>query len=478
MNDIGSLKDLSRLELIKIRKAELSLYEFVKQAWPIIEPDRKYVDGKHIQVLCEHLECVSKGQINDLLINMPPRHMKSLCVSVFWPAWVWITQPSSQWIVATSNADLTKRDNLKNRNIIESEWYQERWGDIVELSDEQSQKNEFMTTKKGRRLGVCLGGKPTGRDADYLVADDLNDINEIRSPTVRENVIHLWTKVLSTRRNDKQGDIISKRVVMQQRCHLSDLAGHILEHLHETNYEVLNMEAIATSTHVVPYPISKKEWIREEKTALYPERFDLPALEQTRLELTDKDFEAQFQQKPAPDGGNVWKPSWFQNWEGDYPTTILSIVQSWDTAFKDNAKSDYSCCTTWGILTHGYVLLDVFREKLQFPELKEAVKSLKLKHNPIYILIEDKASGQSIYQACKDMRVPLIPITPVKDKIRRAELVSPILKQKKVWYYTGDWYAEFIKEVIHFPDVDHDDQIDSCSQLLNYEGNNSGPQIR
>jgi len=224
-----------------ILKAELSLHEFIKQAWHVIEGDKEFIDGWHIQAICEHLEAVANRQIKNLIINIPPRSCKSSLVSIAFPAWVWLHNPNEQFLYASYALSLSLRDSVKCRRLISSPWYQERWGNKYQLLGDQNTKSRFDNTRNGYRIASSAGGSITGEGASMLFCDDPNNSLDGDSEVQRENKIDWWTQVWSTRLNDKKNDC---RVVIQQRIHERDITGYILDHddLNEWTKLILPME--------------------------------------------------------------------------------------------------------------------------------------------------------------------------------------------------------------------------------------------
>jgi hypothetical protein len=198
----------------------------MRQAWVIVEPSTPFVPGWHIDCIVEHLEAVTRGQIRNLIINVPPRHMKSLLVSVFWPAWEWIRWPERRWLYASYSAQLSIRDSVKCRRLIESPWYRSRWADRFALTSDQNTKGRFDNDRSGYRIATSVGGSATGEGGDRIVCDDPNNVNEVESDSVRKATNDWFDVVMSTRVNDPK---TTAKVVVMQRCHEQDLSGHLLE---------------------------------------------------------------------------------------------------------------------------------------------------------------------------------------------------------------------------------------------------------
>jgi len=214
------LQDLNR------EQATRHLKDFIRQAWPVIEPSTPFVPGWHLDAICEHLEAVTAGQIRNLLITIPPRHMKSLAVSVFWPCWEWIRWPQRRWLFASYADSLSIRDSVRCRRLIQSPWYQSLFGDRFALTEDQNEKHRYDNDRSGCRIASSVGGSNTGEGGDRIVCDDPHNIHEAESDVIRKNACDWWDKVMSTRFHDPK--TVAKLIIMQ-RVHYSDLAGHVLE---------------------------------------------------------------------------------------------------------------------------------------------------------------------------------------------------------------------------------------------------------
>src|ERR1041385_318227 len=212
------------LEQIKAEKARRSLKDFVTEAWTVLEPSTKFVDGIHIDAICAHLQAVSEGRIRNLTINVPPGHAKSLLTCVFWPAWVWIHHPESRWLFSSYREPVAIRDSLKCRRLIESDWYQERWGARYQLTGDQNQKSRFENTATGYRVVVPMYSG-TGERGDYVVVDDPHSVDQAESDVERRNAIEWWHGSMATRLNDLS---IGHKIVIQQRLLEAALTGDLL----------------------------------------------------------------------------------------------------------------------------------------------------------------------------------------------------------------------------------------------------------
>lgn len=461
------------------------LREFVRQAWPIVEPATPFVPGWHIDAIIEHLEAVSRGQIRNLLINVPPRHMKSLLVSVFWPAWEWIRFPERRWLYSSYAAQLSIRDSVKCRRLIESPWYQKQWGNVFALTSDQNTKGRFDNNRSGYRLSTSVGGAATGEGGDRIVCDDPHNVQEAESDAVRKATLDWWDVVISTRVNDPR---TAAKVVVMQRCHQQDLGGHLLE---QGGWENLCLPAEYESARNVT-SIGFVDPRQDHGELLWPERFGPAEMESLKRSLGSYAVAGQLQQRPSPAGGGLVKRHWFRFWQPtgrNFPPVMVrlpdgtqqsvipvdlgrvdEVIQSWDCAFKDLETSDYVVGQVWARVRAAYVLLDQTRARMDCPSTVKAVLQLSAKW-PMCIakLIEDKANGSAVIQMLGSRIPGILPVTPEGGKIARAAAVSPLIEAGNVYLphpQYAPWVDDFIEECAAFPNGAHDDQVDAMTQAL------------
>lgn len=440
----------------------------------MVEPATPFTPGWHIDAICEHLEAVTSGEIRNLVINMPPRHMKSLAVSVFWPAWVWITKPHMRWIFASYAQALATRDSLKCRHIIQSPWYRERWGHIYQLSDEQNAKMRFENDQRGYRLATSVGGVTTGEGGDILTIDDPHNVLQAESEAIRQSVLDWWDMAMSTRGNDPA---TVARVIVMQRVHEQDLTGHMFE---QGGYEHL----------CLPAEYEGKIWVKgsplnatEGKTSigwedprtepgelLWPARFGDTELTELKARLGSYGASAQLQQRPSPAGGGLIKRDWWQFYAA-LPDTFDAVAASWDCAFKDLDDSDYVVGQVWGKLGARRYLLDQVRGRMGFPATVTAVQALSAKWPQAHLkLIEDKANGTAVIQTLQTKIPGIVAINPEGGKVARAHAISPQIEAGNVYLpepSLAPWVSDFLEECAAFPMGAHDDQVDAMTQMLN-----------
>jgi predicted phage terminase large subunit-like protein len=480
------LKRPSLLAEIEQEQAKRSLREFVRQAWPIVEPATPFVPGWHIDAIIDHLESVSNGHIRNLLINVPPRHMKSLLVSVFWPAWEWIPWPERRWLYSSYAAQLSIRDSVKNRRLIDSDWYQERWADRFALTGDQNTKGTFENDRSGYRLSTSVGGAATGEGGDRIVCDDPHNVQEAESDSVRKGTIEWYDVVMSTRVNDPRS---AAKVVVMQRCHQQDLSGHLLE---QGGWEHLCLPAEYEGPGRVT-SIGFSDPRTEPGELLWAERFGPEELESLKRSLGSYAAAGQLQQRPSPAGGGIFKRHWFRYFQprgANLPPVAVSLpdgtqmsvaaieapfrvdesLQSWDCTFKDLDTSDYVVGQVWERLGPAYLLGDQVRVRMDCPATVKAVRELSAKWPQCLAkLIEDKANGSAVIQMLSTHIPGIIPVNPEGGKIARAMAVSPLIEAGNVYLphpLYAPWVNDFIEECAAFPNGAHDDQVDAMTQAL------------
>jgi predicted phage terminase large subunit-like protein len=462
------------------------LGEFVRQAWPVIEPLTPFVPGWHIDAIIEHLEAVTRGELRQLLINVPPRHMKSLLVSVLWPAWEWILRPERRWLYSSYAASLSIRDSVKCRTLIDSPWYQRFWGDRFSLASDQNTKTRFDNDRSGYRIATSVGGAATGEGGDRVICDDPHNVQEAESDSIRKGTLDWWDVVMSTRVNDPR---TAAKVVVMQRCHQRDLSGHLLE---QGGYEHLCLPAeFEGSKRATSIGWSDPRELPGE--LLWPDRFGQVEIETLKVSLGSYGVAGQLQQRPTPAGGGIFKRHWFKYFQprgANLPPVIVQLpdgtqrsiialevprqvdeqIQSWDCAFKDLSTSDYVVGQVWARWGAIFLLGDQVRGRMDCPATVRAVRELSQKWPAtIAKLIEDKANGSAVIQMLQHEIPGLLPVNPQGGKIARAAAVSPLIEAGNVYLPHPDyalWVNDFVEECAAFPNGAHDDQVDAMTQAL------------
>ena len=297
-------------------RAEEHLYDFLQQAWPTIEPETTLRMNWHIELICEHLEAVSRGEVTRLIINEPPRSLKSIVLSVCWPAWSWLHHPASRWMFTSYSQSLSSFHSLNRRQLIMSDWYQEAWGDRFALCGDHNLKTEFANDKTGMMIATSVGGSSVGKGGDILVMDDPMNPQEALSTAERETANTWIRQSFLTRLNDPKTGAI---VLVMQRLHEQDTTGMLLE---MGGWEHLCLPAIAEEPQRLVFPLTGRVWPREAGEILCPEREGAAELARKKVELGSYGFAGQYQQRPAPAEGGMLKRPWWRFW---YPTSLCEL---------------------------------------------------------------------------------------------------------------------------------------------------------
>lgn len=432
---------------------------FIAKVFATLNPGSVFHPNWHIELMAEYLEAARLGQINRLVINVPPRSLKSVCVSVAWPAWLLGRNPATRVMAASYGAHLSLKHSLDCRHVMSAPWYREVFADVALMRD-QNEKHKFMTTAHGFRYATSIGGAATGEGGDVLIIDDPLNPAQAASVTARKQANEWFDQTFSTRLNDKNKGVI---VLVMQRLHADDLSGHLLA---RGGWEHLCIPAIAPRECV--YDFGRFHQIRAQGDMLHPAREGKKALARVQADLGSAAFAAQYQQEPMPASGMMVRPEWLQRY-ADYPRDGR-VVQSWDTAIKAGSQHDASACATFVEHEHRHYLVDVLAVRAEYPQLKKHVLQQAEKWRPDAVLIEDAASGQSLLQDLRDgSEFPLIPVRPKQDKITRFASISAYIESGRVLLpENATWLAEFEAELLGFPAAAHDDRVDAFSQYLNW----------
>jgi predicted phage terminase large subunit-like protein len=441
----------------------LDFYAFIQRSFSQLNPESRFYRNWHVELLAARLEAWRRGEIRRLIINLPPRNLKSHCASIALPAWILGHDPTAQLITVSYAQDLADKLARDCRSIMTSSWYKRLFR--TRLSPQRQAVQEFATTAQGYRLSTSVGGVLTGRGADYIMIDDPLKPSEALSDAHRRSANEWFDHTLFSRLNDKRTGRI---MLIMQRLHEDDPVGHVLE---REGWEMLSFPAIAEQDEefVIKNPYGSHRVIRRVGEVLHPEREPLEVLMTIRKTVGEYNFAAQYQQSPAPLEGGLVKRAWFKSYANSAPPSPFSqIIQSWDTANTLSEMSDYSVCTTWGIRKKEIYLLDVFREKLNYPDLKRAVKRLAQTRRATVVLIEDKASGTQLVQELVSEGLHIVKrVKPEGDKVMRLNAQTATIENGFVYLPdSAPWLAEYLHELTTFPSSKFDDQADSTSQAL------------
>ena len=450
-----------------------SLSAFVRGSWAVLEPGTPLVWNWHLDAICDHVQALLEGRLGrrKLVVNVPPGSMKSRIVSVCATVWNLLRRPDWRVICASGNAAVSLRDSMYARDLIESEWFKETFRPAWAFAADQNAKGFFKTNRGGFRKATSSGARITGDRADALFVDDPLDAALAFSAAERTAVLDWWNLAFANRVNDPQGSVYC---IIAQRLHADDLPGHLLR-LEPDEWEVLAIPQEWEENHRRTTGIGWKDPRTVEGALMFPERFPTEYLASERRRLGLYGYPGQHQQRPTALEGGLFKLSWFKRY-GTPPAVFKRIVQSWDTAMKTGDLNDPSVCTTWGETDAGFYLLNVLRRRMDYPELRRMAISLAEAWKPNAVLVEDKASGQSLVQELRQgTRLPILAIEPRGDKVVRAQAVSPLVESGRVWLPDfAEWLPDFEEEFLAFPASTHDDQVDSVTQALAHLSGLSG----
>ena len=438
---------------------------FIERSFYELNPRTEFLSNWHIEVIAAELEACRKGKTKRLIVNIPPRSLKSHCATVAFPAWLLGHNPSSQVICASYAQDLANKHAIDCRTIMMSDFYRSAFS--TRLSPQRQAVQEFMTTMQGVRLATSVGGVLLGRGANFLIIDDPLKPDEALSETQRKSTNDWFDHTLYSRLNNKRDGCI---IIITQRLHEEDLVGHVLR---QGSWKILSFPAIAEKeeSYVIRTPYACRRSHRRVGEALHPGREPLEVLYDIRETQGEYNFSGQYQQAPAPLGGGMVKQAWFKTYnDKELPSQFDFVLQSWDSACKPTQLADYSVCTTWGIRDRRIYLLHVLRKRLDYPGLKRAVIDQAQAFRPIEILIEDKSSGTQLIQELIHEGIYAVKsYVPTMDKVMRLHSVTNMIENGFVHLpERADWLGEFIHELTSFPKGKFDDQTDSASQAFDW----------
>ena len=451
---IAALKN--ELALRKERtQAQGSFMSFVGKVWP------SFIHGRHHAKMAAAFERVARGEVKRLIINMPPRHTKSEFASYLLPAWFLGNFPGKKVIQTSHTAELAVGFGRKVRNLVDMPIYQEVFPEL-QLQADSKAAGRWNTSKGGDYFAIGVGGAVTGKGADLLIIDDPHSEQEAAlsevNPEIYDKTYEWYTS--GPRQRLQPGGAI---VIVMTRWSKKDLTGQVLKAAAQRSgeeWEVIEFPAIMPSGQ-----------------PLWPEFWSLAELEALHQELPNAKWMAQYMQQPTSDASAIIKREWWQIWPEESPPYCEFLIQSWDTAFLKTERADYSACTTWGVFYQpddtginqaNIILLNAFKKRMEFPELKQRAMQEYKEWDPDATIIEAKAAGSPLIFELRAMGIPVQEFTPSKgnDKIARLNSVADIFASGRVWVPNTHWAEELVDEVASFPSGEHDDLVDSTSQAL------------
>ena len=491
-------RGMQRLKLLEdAERCQESFVEYVKAAWNVIDPS-PYQHNWHIDAICEHLEAVADGEIQKLLINIPPRHSKTLICSVLWPTWVWAQErdenrpligPQARFMCLSYAEKVVFDAATTSRRLLESEWYRSRWGARVALTHDQAAKEKYDNTAGGSRISSPIGGQVLGRGADFRILDDPNKADDANSHVMLEGVIRSYEETLRSRVTDPR---TSATVAIMQRLSTLDLSGHLLESEPDFVHLCIPEEFDTRRRCVTVLAWNKsgepeQTWQdprTEDGELLWPERFSSEYLAPYRR--NEYVWAGQYQQLPRPRGGAIIREDWWQLWgnpddESDptykqFPSCEL-VIASLDPAYTEKQENDYSALTVWGVWRNPeglpkLILMDAWQERLALHDLVEKSARSCRRFRVDRLLIEAKASGISVAQELRRLYAGegwgIQTVDPKGDKMARVYAVQPIFADEMVYAPARAWAAMVQNDMADFPRGAHDDLTESATQALRW----------
>ncbi len=449
-------------EAKKIERARASFMDYVRYLWP------RFIEGSHHRIMANAFDRVINGDLKRLIINMGPRHSKSEFSSKFLTS-KYIGHYPDRYIIQTShNADLAHDFGRDTRDLVNTEKYQKIFPG-TKLHADTKAAGRWNTTERGKYYAIGVGGKIAGKGADLLIIDDPSSeqdfIRSLGGDTSSFDDVYTWYQT-GPRQRLQPGAAI---VICMTRWHLKDLTGRLKKNMAEggEKWEVIELPAM--------FP-------PDSDNPIWPEFWSAEELIATRNELSPQQWSAQYLQDPISETSAIIKREWWNVWENDEPPECEFVIQTWDTAFSQKTISNYSARTDWGVFymendegqrQANIILLDAYRERLEFPDLKrEAIKAYK-KRKPEAFIVEAKATGLPLIFELRQMGIPVSEFTPVRgsraapnDKVSRVNAVSDLFKSGIVWRPDRRWAEEVVEEVAAFPSGDYDDYVDTMVMAL------------
>ncbi len=448
----------------KIQHAYASLLRnhypsYLQKVFYTLNPNSEFVDNWHLQALCEYLAAMQNGDITRLIINIPPRSLKSIAITVGWSSFLLGHNPASKIITASYSQAISLKHASDVRSLLQSPWYKNSFPQL-KIQAGQNEKHKFVTTKQGFRLSTSIGGSLTGEGGDVIIIDDPQNPTQAASRLLRNRANDWFDKTLSSRLNDKNKGLI---LLVMQRLHPDDLSGHLLE---KGGFEHLCLPAIAKN--IIHINIGKLQKTMQIGELLQPMREGEKIIKQLEVDLGSIAFAAQYLQSPINDNGGMIKREWL-HYTDILPAQSEMVIQTWDTAIKMGDHNDRSACITIAYSEGNYVVIDAIAVRADFPQLRNIMIAQYEKLKPHVVLIEDKASGQSLIQELRlNSQLPIIAIMPKGDKMQRVARITPLMEAGRVKFMQMAGIGELEAEMLAFPRAKHDDMLDALSQGLQW----------
>ena len=456
---------------------EMTLMEFVRSAWQILEPATKLQENWHLEVICEYLTLIKDQQFRSkfrecsegIIFNVPPRTMKSLLISVFFPAWVWTTNPERRFMFVSYSEKLSTQHSIYRRAVMESDWYRNAWRHMFTFSKDQNLKHHYENSARGAMFSTGMQSTATGMGGDVLIFDDPLNPEQALSEAEREAVNLRFDSTFRSRINDPATGV---KIIVMQRLHELDLTGHIMAR--EKGWKHVSLPAIAEKPERVAYPASGNFQDLKPGDLLWKDRLPQSFLDAQKIGMGSWAFAGQYQQNPAPLEGGIIKRNWIRFYR-EAPPAFDFLVQSWDCTFTGSDRSDFVAGQVWGCAQGSYYMLPYrLYERLDFTPTKAAIKSCHALFPQAHaILIEDKANGPAVINELQKEIPGIVPVSPHGGKLSRAQAMAPLWEAGSVHLpdpqvFKLPWMENYIHNICTFPRAAHDDDMDATSQALIY----------
>jgi predicted phage terminase large subunit-like protein len=435
---------------------------FLQMCFLYLNPGAPFLPNWHIKAIAHQLDRIRRGEITRLIINMPPRYLKSLTVTVAFTAFLLGNEPWRKIFAISYGDDLSAKHASDFRSIMHSPWFRRAFR---KMGIRRSVDGELVTTQNGFRKSTSVSGPITGLGGDLFIIDDPQKPVDAQSEARRNGLNQWFSNTLMSRLDNKQTGAI---IVVMQRVHMDDLSGFLSSS--SDGWEVLSLPAIAEVEESIP--VGNGEFHhRQIGEALHPALEALETIRKQQQTMGPDVFAAQYQQSPAPPGGAMIKRTWLRYYETAPNLGNGRVIQSWDTAAKDGAQNDWSVCTTWLLVDKHFYLLDLTRDRYQYPQLRDTALALAKRYRPGQILIEDASTGAALAQELNQTGLCYIrPIPVQRDKIGRLYVQQGKFATGLVLFPKGAAFLpELEAELLVFPHAKHDDQVDSITQALGYD---------
>lgn len=451
-----------------------NLYLFLIQAFSVLHPGKRLALAPYLEAMCYALQEVVNGREPRLMISIAPRHLKSVCGSVLFPAFMLGHRPETKIMVVSYGGDLAREQAVLFRRLIESPFYRRLFPEMM-IDPRNARVDHMKTTKGGGRHAVSLGGSVTGFGADVIVIDDLAKAADVQSEVIREQARTFFDESLFSRLDNKRD---AKIVSIQQRLHEDDFAAYLIE---KGTFHHLCLPSIAERRQTCQL-FGERNWVREIGDVLSPNREPKEVLDQIKAEIGSYAFQAQYQQDPTPGSSeflSIDDLHLVEKMPGRQK--FVRFVQSWDTAVKDGPRCDYSVGLTfgWHAEEERWYLIDVIRERLKFPELMDRVKAARMHWRADRVLVEDSQLGSGIIQQMRtEAHGVYVPVKPTDGKVERFVRQTDWIKSGKLVIPTDRaWFDAFRRELLQFPNAKHDDQVDALTQFANHMKRKQGAYL-